>query len=173
MKKTPTKTNSFVGQKTTLWQDIKNQPHTLLKSYTPSSSRFTTILTLLFSRAAPRAYGNSQARGRTRATAAGLHHSHSNVGSKPHLRPTPQLTATPDPNPLSKARDWTCALRDISQMRFHCTTMPTPDSILFSIVFFFSFIFHFLKYMLSLSFLSFFFFLVHTLFKARQFPSKY
>ena len=31
------------------------------------------------------------------ATAAGLRHSYSNSGSKPHLRPTPQLTATPDP----------------------------------------------------------------------------
>ena len=29
--------------------------------------------------------------------AAGLGHSHSNVGSEQHLRPTPQLTATPDP----------------------------------------------------------------------------
>ena len=27
----------------------------------------------------------------------GLHQSHSNAGSKPHLRPTPQLTARPDP----------------------------------------------------------------------------
>ena len=33
------------------------------------------------------------------ATAAGLHHSHSNSGSKPHLQPTSQLTATPDPQP--------------------------------------------------------------------------
>ena len=31
------------------------------------------------------------------ALAAGLHHSHSNAGSEPRLRPTPQLTATPDP----------------------------------------------------------------------------
>ena len=30
-------------------------------------------------------------------TAAGLHHSHNNVGSEPHLQPIPQLTATPDP----------------------------------------------------------------------------
>ena len=43
------------------------------------------------------AYGSSQARGQIGATAAGLHFSHSNVGSEPHLRPTPQLTATPDP----------------------------------------------------------------------------
>ena len=31
------------------------------------------------------------------ATAASLHHSHSNTSSKPGLRPTPQLTATSDP----------------------------------------------------------------------------
>ena len=31
------------------------------------------------------------------AAAAGLIHTHSNVGSEPHLRPTPQLMATPDP----------------------------------------------------------------------------
>ena len=44
---------------------------------------------LLFLWAAPTAYGGSQARG--------LRQSHSNAGSKSRLRPTPQLTATPDP----------------------------------------------------------------------------
>ena len=29
----------------------------------------------------------------------GLHHSHSDSGSEQHLRPTPQLTAMPDPEP--------------------------------------------------------------------------
>ena len=48
-------------------------------------------------KAAPMAYLGSQAGGQIRAAAAGLHHSHRNVGSKPHLRPTPQLKATPDP----------------------------------------------------------------------------
>ena len=43
----------------------------------------------VFSRAAPSAYGDSQARG--------LRHSHSNMGSKPQLQPAPQLTVTPDP----------------------------------------------------------------------------
>ena len=47
-------------------------------------------------RAAPMAHESSQARGQIGAVAAGLHHSHSNLGSKPHLRTTPQLTATPD-----------------------------------------------------------------------------
>ena len=45
------------------------------------------------------ACGSSQARGQIRATAAGLYHSHSNVGSGLHLQPTRQLTATPDPQP--------------------------------------------------------------------------
>ena len=45
----------------------------------------------------PAACGGSQARGPTGALATGLDHSHSNAGSKPHLWPTPQLTATPDP----------------------------------------------------------------------------
>ena len=42
-----------------------------------------------FSRAAPRAYGGSQARGPIGAVAAVLRHS--NTGSKPRLQPTPQL----------------------------------------------------------------------------------
>ena len=50
----------------------------------------------LLCRATLVAYGGSQARGQIRAVAAGLRHSHSNAGSKPRLRPTPQLTATPD-----------------------------------------------------------------------------
>ena len=52
---------------------------------------------LLLFRAIPKAYGSSQARGPIGATTAGLHHSHSNMGSKPHLQPTPQLTAMLDP----------------------------------------------------------------------------
>ena len=44
-----------------------------------------------FLRAAPVIFGSSQARGLMGATAAGLHHSHSNVRSQWHLRPTPQL----------------------------------------------------------------------------------
>ena len=48
-------------------------------------------------RATPAAYGSSKARGLIRAVAAGLHHSHGNARSELHLRPTPQLTAMPDP----------------------------------------------------------------------------
>ena len=48
-------------------------------------------------RATPIAYRGSQPRGQIGVVAAGLHHSDSNTKSEPHLRPTPQLTATPDP----------------------------------------------------------------------------
>ena len=47
--------------------------------------------------AVPVAYGSPQARGLIGAVAANRHQSHSNSGSEPHLRPTPQLTATLDP----------------------------------------------------------------------------
>ena len=48
-------------------------------------------------RAALEAHGGSQAEGLVGAATASLHHSHSNTESEPHLRPTPQLMATPDP----------------------------------------------------------------------------
>ena len=52
---------------------------------------------LLF-RGAPVEYVSSQARNQIRATAADLHHSHNNVGSKLCcLQPTTQLMAMPDP----------------------------------------------------------------------------
>ena len=51
---------------------------------------------LIFS-APPLAYGSSQARGQIGPAAACLHHSHSNLGSEPHLQPIPQLTAMRDP----------------------------------------------------------------------------
>ena len=50
-----------------------------------------------FSRAAPAAYGGSQARGGIEAVAAGLHHSHSHIRSEWRLRPTPQRLAMSDP----------------------------------------------------------------------------
>ena len=60
-----------------------------------------------FSRAIPTVYGASQARGLIGAVAAGLCQSHSNIGSKPCLRPIPQLTASWIFNPLSEAKDGT------------------------------------------------------------------
>ena len=57
---------------------------------------FIYLLTLIF-RASPAAYGSSQAKGQIVPAAVCPCHSHSNAGSEPHLRPTPQLTATLDP----------------------------------------------------------------------------
>ena len=50
---------------------------------------------LSFFRAAPKAYGDSQARGLIGAVAAGLRQSHSNARSELCLWPTPQHEATP------------------------------------------------------------------------------
>ena len=50
-----------------------------------------------FSTAAPTTYGGFQAKGPVGAVATSIHQSHSNAESKPHLQPTPQLMATPDP----------------------------------------------------------------------------
>ena len=71
-------------------------------------------------------------RGPVGATAAGLCHGYSNMGSEPCLWPTPQLTAMLDPYPLSKARDWTCILMDASEIRFHWATTGTPVILFFS-----------------------------------------
>ena len=45
---------------------------------------FFVVVLFASSRAAPEAYGGSQARDRIRAAAAVLHHSHSNARSEPH-----------------------------------------------------------------------------------------
>ena len=57
---------------------------------------FFVFFFFAISRAASTAYGGSQARGLTGAVAVSLCQSHSNSGSELCLRPTPQLTATPD-----------------------------------------------------------------------------
>ena len=77
-------------------------------------------------RATSVAYGSSQARGRIRAAAAGLHHSHSNAGSEPDLQLTAPLMATWDPYPLIEARDWTCILMDTSWVHYHWATRGAP-----------------------------------------------
>ena len=68
----------------------------------PLSYDFKTVFCLfvyLFGllRAALVAYGGSQARGRIRVIASGLHHSRCNRRSEPRLQLTPQLLATRDP----------------------------------------------------------------------------
>ena len=74
----------------------------------------------VFSRAAPAAYGGSQARGPIRAVAASLRQSHNNTGSKLHLRPTPQLMAR-------SLTHWvTRNLMVPSWIHSCCSTMGTP-----------------------------------------------
>ena len=74
----------------------------------PLQNLFFLLLLLLlffvFFRAAPLAYGGSEARGPIRAVPTGLRHNHSTARSKPLLRPTPQLTAMPDPQPTERGQ---------------------------------------------------------------------
>ena len=75
----------------------------VLSSFFPSFFFFLSFsLSLSLLRAAPTAYGGSQARGRIEAIAAGLHHSHSNARSEPRLR---QIL-----NPQSEARGFVSAV---------------------------------------------------------------
>ena len=61
--------------------------------------------------------GSARARGGIRASAAGLHHSHSHSKSKPHLGPMLRLVATPDLSPAEQgARDPTHVLMDTRQV---------------------------------------------------------
>ena len=72
---------------------------TTLAHYKQLAIMLPYFLFFIFFRAAPSAYVSSQARGSVRAAATGLHHSHSNARFEPHLRPTTQLTPTPDLSP--------------------------------------------------------------------------
>ena len=87
-------------------------PVCLFPSQVPTSLFFAGLLSFFFFlfflfffglfRATPTVNRSSQARGLIRAVATGLNQSHSNAKSKPHLRPTPQLMATPDPQPTER-----------------------------------------------------------------------
>ena len=83
-------------------------------------------------RAAPAAYGSSQARGRIAAIAAGLCHSHSNVGLSLICNLHPSLQQGHILNTLSEARDRTHILMDASQICFHCATTGTPGAVSFT-----------------------------------------
>ena len=61
------------------------------------STIYIYILVPCLLRATPTAYGDSQARGIIGAVSASLCLNHSNAIFKPHLQPTPQLLAMPDP----------------------------------------------------------------------------
>ena len=69
----------------------------MLSHHAGTSYFFFSFFFFCLFRAVPMAYGSSQARGQMGTAAAGLCHSHSNMGSKPHLQPTLQLMAIPDP----------------------------------------------------------------------------
>ena len=62
------------------------------------------------------AYVGSQARGRIRAEAAGLHHD--SMGSEPCLRPTPQLTAMLDHRPTERGQGLNPHPHGYSQIHF-------------------------------------------------------
>ena len=68
------------------------------------------------------------ARGQIGDSAASLHHSHSNMGSKPHASAT-YTTAHGNTSSLilwGKARDCTCNFMVPSRIRFCCAMMGTP-----------------------------------------------
>ena len=89
---------------------------------------FVCLFSVLLFWATPVAYGSSQARG----WIAGLHHSHSNMGSEPRLHHSSQQCRIL--NPLSGARDQTHILRDSSQVHFHEATTGTPGGYCFKMV---------------------------------------
>ena len=66
-------------------KDEKAATHILIVSKGTQQVPWKIFYFFVFPRAALRAYGGSQARGLMGAVDAGLHHSHSNVGSEPSL----------------------------------------------------------------------------------------
>ena len=109
---------------------------TLISSFIWSSGFRIFIYLFIFNffglfRAAPAAYGSSQARGQIRAVAPGLRHSHSNTRFKLHLQPTPSSQQCLILNLLSKARDQTHILIGISWGRYQWATMGTPESLFY------------------------------------------
>ena len=87
---------------------------------------FVVVFIFCLFKAAAAAYGDSQARSPVGAVAASLHQSHSHARSEPPLQPTPQLTAMPDPNPLSEASDRTCNPMVPSRIHLCCAMTGTP-----------------------------------------------
>ena len=108
-------------------------PRSVVSTFTPCPPRtclcilhtqlpkvYSFIHSFNWIKAAPAAYGGSQARGRIRAVAAGLHHS-----SRQY-----QIL-----NPLIEARDWTCILMDARQVHFGWATMGTLPSLFLKLFF--------------------------------------
>ena len=73
--------------------EVSSQHHACLLD--PSFLSLFLSFLLVF-RAEPVAYGSSQARGRIGAAAAGLDHSHSNMGFEPYMLFMPQFMGTLD-----------------------------------------------------------------------------
>ena len=74
------------------------------------------VLSCFLVRAAPAAYGDSQARGPIGTVAAGLHHSRSHIASATY---TTAQSAAGSFNPLSEARDRTHILMDARRVHYH------------------------------------------------------
>ena len=82
-------------------------------------------------KAAPMAYGNSQATGWIVATAANQPHGHSKAGPEPHLWPTSQLIATPGPQPTEWGQGSNPHPHGCSWIHFHCALTGTLRFIIF------------------------------------------
>ena len=100
--------NPSHGLKTQCFQQSPPRPHSEIFKE-PQAVKFISYFGLCFwsfclFRATPMVYGGSQAKGPIGAGAVGLHHSHSNTGYELRLRPIPQLTATPDPQPTERGQ---------------------------------------------------------------------
>ena len=63
----------------------------------PSPTSPNAFIFIYFFRAGPAVYRSFQARSQNQSCSCRPSYSHSNAGSKPHLRPTQQLAATLDP----------------------------------------------------------------------------
>ena len=87
----------FLFSPTCTWRISSSWTGYLGSLFTHPFNKHLFIHLFLLFRALLVAYGGSWARGLIGVAAASLHHSHCNTGSEPHLRPTPQLKATPDP----------------------------------------------------------------------------
>ena len=61
----------------------------------------------------------------------GLHHSHSNMGSKLHRQPIPQLMAMPESCPTKQGQGSNPHSHDTSRICFPCATTGTPSSLSF------------------------------------------
>ena len=82
-----------------------------------SSVLLLLLLFVFFFRAIPAAHGSSQARGQVETAVAGLHHSHSNTGSKPCPQSTPQITAMSNLQPTERGQGSNRILMDTSWVR--------------------------------------------------------